>query len=405
MNISTDIASYLGDTGILSDRLFSSQVQTQEQLEKMSKQALANGLALYQKKNYAAATKEFRRAIGIAPASAAAASAAEYTAAAYLSDGQKDKAVIAYRDAVKLNPMDDTLHLKFGHLLFDMDRYPDAEQEYRQATRINRSANNLFSLGEAQLKRGRYAEAESSFREVQRIAPNSANGSYGLGMLAKERGLFEEAIRHLQDAVKIRKDFYDGYAELGYLYTDQGQIEKAQEILDLLNKKAPDLADTLSRYMYRQEAPRFSFTWSDSSFPQKMRAGTKVAALDSYLQNAGSSEQFTMIFQFTKEMDLASVTNRFNWRIERSTNWAPGEYYNFGLPLPQTEVSIAPIPDNVVYDQKLLRATVTFTITQNETAEGTIDPAHIMFKFMGLDMFGNKMDTAADEYSSATGIA
>lgn len=52
-----------------------------------------------------------------------------------------------------------------------------------------------------------------------------------------------------------------------------------------------------------------------------------------------------------------------------------------------------------------MQATVTFTIAQNSAADGTIDPSHIIFKFGGEDIFGNKMDEDGDEYSPFTGIA
>ena len=42
---------------------------------------------------------------------------------------------------------------------------------------------------------------------------------------------------------------------------------------------------------------------------------------------------------------------------------------------------------------------VAFSLTQNDTADGTIDPSHIAFKFKGEDKFGNRMDPNADEFT------
>ena len=111
-----------------------------------------------------------------------------------------------------------------------------------------------------------------------------------------------------------------------------------------------------------------------------------------------------MVFQFSKDMDEGSVENRFNWLIKRSDKSGAGQFYNYGNPLPDTEVKIAAIPDSVVYDPKMLTATVTFTIKQNATADGTLDPQHMLFSFRGEDLDGNKMSADGDEYSSATGI-
>jgi len=91
--------------------------------------------------------------------------------------------------------------------------------------------------------------------------------------------------------------------------------------------------------------------------------------------------------------------------IRDSLGSGPGEAYNFGLPIPSTEVSLPALPTSVYYDSETWTATVKFTVTQNATADGTIDPSHIDFKFMGKDLYGNKMDPTGDQYSTFSGIA
>ncbi|MGV7222913.1 MAG: tetratricopeptide repeat protein, partial [Nitrospinales bacterium] len=79
--------------------------------------------------------------------------------------------------------------------------------------------------------------------------------------------------------------------------------------------------------------------------------------------------------------------------------------YNFGDEIPPTEINLESFPDYVIYDQDALTATVGFTIRQNETADGTIDPSHIIFKFDGEDVYGVSMDPDGDEYSGFSGSA
>jgi hypothetical protein len=106
-----------------------------------------------------------------------------------------------------------------------------------------------------------------------------------------------------------------------------------------------------------------------------------------------------MEFQFDKEMQRESVENRFNWEIARASGGVPGNHYNFGLEIADTEIMPPAVPDYVYYDDRNLRAVVSFTLTQNDTADGTIDPSHIAFKFKGQDKFGNAMDPDADEFT------
>jgi hypothetical protein len=124
-----------------------------------------------------------------------------------------------------------------------------------------------------------------------------------------------------------------------------------------------------------------------------------VSAIDAYLENAGAEVSVTMEFLFTKEMDPASIENRFNWNISRASSANIAETYNFGDVIPTTEVTLEPVPDYVIYDPDSLTATVGFTIRQNQTADGTIDPSHIVFKFEGEDMYGVAMDPDGDEFS------
>jgi len=159
-----------------------------------------------------------------------------------------------------------------------------------------------------------------------------------------------------------------------------------------------------SCWMYQVDPPEFSFVYT-TGFSYTMPMRTPLATLDSYLAAANAEKTFTMKFQFDKEMDRESVQSIYNWRIGRSTGSGPGEAYNFGFPVPDTEVRLSPFPDQVIYDAKNMTATVYFTIRQNAAADATIDPSHIEFQFRGKDAFGHPMDTDADQFSGFSGVA
>ena len=50
-----------------------------------------------------------------------------------------------------------------------------------------------------------------------------------------------------------------------------------------------------------------------------------------------------------------------------------------------------------------MTATVFFSVNQNSTADGTIDPEHIVFSFSGIDADGNEMDEDYDQYMGFCG--
>ena len=125
--------------------------------------------------------------------------------------------------------------------------------------------------------------------------------------------------------------------------------------------------------------------------------------MDDYLANASASKTLAIKFQFNKEMDRESVENIFNWTIKRSEESAPGTRYNHGLAIPSNEVNLAIYPMDVYYDETTMAATLRFNISQNDAADATIDPSHIVFTFKGNDIDGNAMSPEGDQFMGFTG--
>ena len=390
--------------GISSTDIFVPTGQ-QADLEGLASNALKSGIDLYMSKNYKAAVKEFKRSMGLAQNSPFATDAGNYMADAYLKMDDTEGAIKAYKEAIRLNPYRDDVHIKLGNLYFSDERYKEAKLEYQEAVKINPVSNNYFSLGQAYLKTERYGDAERQFRKVQRLEPENPNGNFGLGLALSKQGRHEDAIRQFKAAVGLKRDFYEAHAEIGYALADMGLMERAQEMVDFLEIQAPELADTLSGYMYKVDPPKFEFAYATSTFSHYMPSRTPVSALDGYLQNADASKTFNMKFQFDKAMDRESVQNLFNWKIGRAAATGPGQAYNFGLPLPDTETEISLYPEHIYYDKEHRTATVYFSIRQNSTADGTIDPSHIEFKFSGKDIYGNSMDENCDQFMGFSGVA
>ena len=391
--------------GISYSQIFSATIQRTAQLESLANNALKKGIDLYMRQDYAGAVKEFRRSIGLAPNSSYSTDASNYMANAYLALGDTKGAIKAYEEAFKRNPQRDDIAVSLGNVHFSAGDYDEAARAYEKAVRIWPSSGNHYALGQAYMNAGRYSEADQEFNTVLRMDPDMPNGNYGLGLNFSKQSRYEDAVLQFKEAIRIDPKFYDGYAELGYAYADLGEMDEAQRIVDNLEHVASDLADTLSRYMYKVDPPKIAFAYATDGFNQHMPWKTPLSLLNGYLAEPNSEKTFKMVFQFDKEMDRESVENIANWHIGRSTQSGPGQAYNFGRPIADTEVTLPPLPKNIYYDADNLTATVYFSIRQNEAGDGTIDPAHIEFKFNGEDAYGYKMDTKYDQYMGFSGIA
>jgi hypothetical protein len=136
----------------------------------------------------------------------------------------------------------------------------------------------------------------------------------------------------------------------------------------------------------------------DSTFPSVLGPRTPLAVLDASLQTPNLSKTFSLTFQFNQAMDISSVQNSLNWFIFKASGGTAG-FYNNGVNLqPEKEILLSPIPINVGYDSQNYKATVFFSVTQNSTGDGVIDPSHWVFKFKGNDVSGNMIDSSSDEY-------
>jgi len=388
------------------DSLFVTSIQQQSQLEALSNQALSSGIDKYMRKEYEDAAREFQKSINLLPTSVYSADATKYLTQTYLKLDRPDKAIDAYKRGIELNRDRDDLRLDLGNLYYAEERYEEALAEYQQAVRINPGAStNHYSLGQGYLKLEKFSQAEAEFRTVLRMEPGSSYGDYGLGLTYSKYGKFEKAIDNFETAIRKDDKFYDAYAEIGYAYADMGEMEEAREMIESLEGKDDHLAEMLSLYINQVEPPRILFKWGTSTFQSSLSINTPASSLDSYLENAGAEKSMTMIFQFNKDMDRNSIENPFNWSISRSDSAGAGEAYNFGLSIPSTEITLPTFPDYVLYDSNTKSATMAFTVSQNGTADGTIDPSHIVFKFNGEDAEGIEMNPDHDEFSGFSGVA
>ena len=391
--------------GSIYTDLFSATLQQSAGLTSLANNALKKGIDLYMRQDYHGAIREFRRSVGLAPNSSNSTDASSYMANAYLALGDTKGAIKAYEDALKRNPQRDDIAVSLGNVHFAAEDYDAAIKAYEKAVDIWPSSGNHYALGQAYMNAGRHSEADREYNTVLRMDPDMPSGNFGLGLNFSRQGRYEEAVLNFKEAIRIDPKFDDGYAELGYAYADLGDMDAAQRIVDNLEHTSPDLADTLSRYMYKVDPPKISFAYANNGFNTHMPWKTPLSLLNGYLTEPHSEKTFKMVFQFDKEMNRESVQNIANWHIGRSTQSGSGQTYNFGRPIPDTEVTLPPLPKSIYYDSDNYTATVYFTVRQNEAGNGTIDPAHIEFKFSGEDAYGYKMNPKHDQFMGFSGVA
>jgi Flp pilus assembly protein TadD len=340
---------FLSATSANSDLLFSATLRPQSQLDELSNRALTKGIDLYMDKKYKEATSEFQRAVGLSPQGQYATDASNYLANAYLKLGKTEKAIDAYRQSMTIDPFNDEPHVTLGNLFYSLGRHEEAAKEYKAAVSIYPSATSYYSLGQAYLELEQYGLAEEQFNTVNRLAPAHGSGDFGIGLVRSREERFDDAINSFKTAISKKSDFYDAYAEMGYAYADLGEMDQAQEVVDFLDKAILRACRQLEQlHVQGRSAQIFPGLLHRFFFSTHEHTVAVLGCLPRPIPTR--SKTFTMKFVFDKEMDRESVENTLNWGIGRSTGSGPGEMYNFGLPVADTEITPPSYPDHVYYD-------------------------------------------------------
>ncbi len=392
------------DSITTADSLFFATMPSAAQYDSLSGSALGRGIDRYAAGDYSGAAGEFRRTIALSPFSDNALKAFEYLANALVKNGKTSEAIKTYKQAIRVFPSADGMNLSLGNLLYSEGLYTEAVEQYKAAVRKNPNlSQNIYSLGQGYLAMDLNADAEVEFKRAVQLSPKDSGGYYALGQTYRKMGRFAEAQQELTRALSIDKDSAEAHFELGMVYAELQQADEAGSELDILSKQSSPLYTELLAKIYETSEPRIIAAYS-AGLNLAAPAGTKLSAIDHSLTAPGASKNYTLTFVFDKQMDAASVRNTGNWSIGRSTGTRTGGLYNWGIKVPETEVRISSIPARVTYDPDSLTAKVTFSITQNNAGDGTIDLSHLVFKFMGSDDYGNTMDTAANEYNKISKI-
>lgn len=115
-----------------------------------------------------------------------------------LEDADVKAALIAYEQAVALDPALLDAQINRGCLLHEAGRLEEAEQAYRGAIDACRNAAALFfNLGTVLEDLGRQSDALEAYKQAVKSDPRLADGHYNLALLYETLGKSKDAIRHM----------------------------------------------------------------------------------------------------------------------------------------------------------------------------------------------------------------
>ncbi len=183
--------------------------------------------------------------------------------AAYVfeNSGEIDRAIEAYREALKINPNNGHAHQRLGFLLYNAkQQFKEGLAETDQALRLDaKDGCAHYDLGMALLHQGRLEEAIAHLREAVRLLPdgfdrryNPADMQCSLGEALAEKGQAKEAAEVLSKTIVLSPKNARAHYLLALTLAAQGQLTEPLEhfstatTLDARIDTSPDLHYLLS---------------------------------------------------------------------------------------------------------------------------------------------------------------
>jgi tetratricopeptide (TPR) repeat protein len=146
-----------------------------------------------------------------------------------LGQGQVQKAVEQWEQALRLKPDYADAHYNLGNALLQAGKMQEAIGHYEQTVRLKPDfAEGHFNLGLALERAGRVQEAIQHYEQAARLKPGDAKVHNTLGVALKKLGRLREAISQYEQAVQIRPDYAEAHYNLGNVLL---QMDKAPEAI------------------------------------------------------------------------------------------------------------------------------------------------------------------------------
>jgi tetratricopeptide (TPR) repeat protein len=142
--------------------------------------------------------------------------------------GDLEAATAEYRVALRLNPNNDLAHYNLGLALDDKGDLEGAIREYREALRLNPGNENAHNnLGSALYKKGNVDAAIAEYREGLRLNPDNDSAHYNLGIALGAKGTLDGAVAETRAAVRLNPRNAQLHYSLAYWLEKQGDRESA----------------------------------------------------------------------------------------------------------------------------------------------------------------------------------
>ena len=185
-------------------------------------------------------------------------------ALSYEKTGKILKSLDANQKAKEINPQDAEVHNNLGNVLEKLEKFDEAQNNYRQAILLEQNYTEAYyNLANLLNKLGKFDEAEINYIQAIKLRPNFAEAFNNLAKLLKELGRFNESIINFKKSLKINPELVTAEAEILFLTASIG---------DHSNFKNLDKESSRLGISTKSVEPFFGLSWVDNPAEQLQRS-------------------------------------------------------------------------------------------------------------------------------------
>jgi len=161
----------------------------------------------------------------------------------YQKQGESEKAVQTFNEAVKRIPETELDYLKLGLALAKNKYYPTAYEVAKRAVELAPTSEKAYRLkGMVELYNGDYVQAVQSYSQALKLNPDSAEADLGLALAQSKAGMVPEAVATFERGIKrFPRDVYHytAYARMLRKTGDQTAESRALSLLHTAISRSP----------------------------------------------------------------------------------------------------------------------------------------------------------------------
>jgi tetratricopeptide (TPR) repeat protein len=126
-----------------------------------------------------------------------------------------------YRQAARLDPLDARAYAGLGNVYVDQGRFSDAVEQYQRAVKLREDyADALMPLGYSLVRLNRYSDAVATYNQALAQEPDNPEIHNNLSYIYNHTNRYDEAVEASQRAITLLGDTGQAYKQ-GYQTRDQ----------------------------------------------------------------------------------------------------------------------------------------------------------------------------------------